>query len=168
MMLASAIVWMDFRVALDRALMAYSVVHPNGPSPSPSHCIVSEGMKLVQLNQGPGNEICRFTFDEIDRVLEGQDLESLRTDVASQVTTESLARPYGQKVALPGESRYKVTCLRMSKYVDRQALQDCLDENSRIGWTLKSITKVDTFSVTKEVISGHQTGFELVVVFERG
>jgi hypothetical protein len=56
----------------------------------------------------------------------------------------------------------------MSKYVDRQALQDCLDENSRLGWTLKSITKVDTFSVTKEVISGHQTGFELVVVFERG
>ena len=64
-------------------------------------------------------------------------------------------------------TRYKVACLKMRAEVDQLMLDNCLNENARNGWTLKSITKVDNFSLTSAAISGTQKNFELIVVFER-
>jgi len=122
-------------------------------------------MRFVQLNQGPGDEITRLSFDEIDKALQGVDLHSLENEISSRRTTAEIHS--AEERAENRQVRYRVRCLTMRKQVDQEALQACLDENSRLGWRLKSITRSDSYSTMREAMDIGQNRFELIVVFEQ-
>ncbi len=157
---------MGSREALEKALLAYRLLYPDGPEPRANYCIVSESMGFVQINRGLGDEITRITYQEIDMALGGKDFESLKSS-QSMVEAREVALRDKMVADIMKKTRYKVACLKMREKVDQLMLEDCLNENARKGWALSSITRVSNFSLTSAAMSGIQKNFELVVVFER-
>ena len=154
---------MSSKEKIKEALMAYRVLYPDGPEPRAAYCVVSEKDGFVQINKAPGYEVARITYKEIDEALDGIDLETLKSNQKIDKTSRD------KMVAdILKRKRYKVVCLKMREKVDQLALENCLNENSRDEWTLKSITQVNNFSLASAALSGVQKNFELVVVFERG
>jgi len=123
-------------------------------------------MGFVQINKGPGDEITRITFRDIESALDGKDLNLLRSSLRGDAVTPLEVKNQAAAEVME-DSKYKVACLKMKKRVDQWMLEDCLNQNAKKGWVLKSITRIENYSTMRAVLDTAQYEFELVVVFER-